>query len=272
MSQAVNAEESSLEYETLHEESTLFSGETYAVTVNNPEEVRDVQAYVRENPETTVFLDYQMDVAISRGANEKSNHFDNGIEYSRILGGMTEHIDQGSYGVITSDGCYQDFKAEIAEETDEALESDISVQNKDIFLSGSSVDEQPKIVGTGIRMDDPEHEKIYGAIWREQGPSTELKQVIDDDVIDISSEEYEKSTYPIKENTGESLWNSITNDLEEASIETLLEDENVDAESHDIEGSSEPLSCPVHIGADTTDKNTPGWDLGEIVKRKQRTS
>lgn len=272
MSQALNTEEASLEYETIHDESTLSGGETYAITVDSPVEVRDVQAYVRENPGTTVFLDYQMDGAISRGANEKTGHFGDEIEYSRLLGGMTEHVDRGSYAVITSDGCYQDFKTEIAERVDEALDVDISVQNKDIFLSGEHIDSQPKIVGTGIRMDNPEYEKMYGAIWREQATGTILKQIIEDDVIGISAQNYEDSTYPVQENTGENLWDFVTEDIEEVSAEDLLEGEGINPEKHDIEGTSKPLSCPVHVGANTTDKNTPGWDLGEIARRKQRTS
>lgn len=258
--------------EMLHDTSTLFGGETYAVTVENTEDVRKVQAYVRGNPDTTVFIDYQMDAAISRGVNEKSDHFEDFSEYSRILGGMTEHIDEGSYGVVTSDGCYQDFKLEMAQEVGEVLEEEISNHNKDIFISGENVDEQPKVIGTGIRMDTPEYEKMYGAIWREENPSQPLKKVIEKDVIDISAEEYEESTYPIEGADGESLWDSITENAAEKNAESLIEDSNIDLDPHDLDGDTEPLSCPVHVGADTTDKNTPGWSIGEIVKRKRQTS
>lgn len=212
----------------------------YEVTVETPEDLEAVEAYALENPGTKILVDYDTEV-VSRGALEELQG--DPREHRRMLGGATSYADENSYGIVQSDGCFQEFRGEIFRRLADTVDGELYMDNKDIFLDRGRGREDPKVVGFGARVGP----NLYGASWRE-GPATdETEAIIDGDVTDATSEEYDRLSF-----TGASLWEDISRAAESRDAAELIADTGNEFST----GTRDPKSCVVHYRPDVDKEET----------------
>lgn len=204
------------------------------INVSTPEEVRRVEAYARNNPGTQILMGYESSM-ISRGALEEKQGFDQ--EYRRFIGGATVYPDENSFTLIKSDGCFQDFRSRMRKRVEDIVD-DIYMGNKDIFDSEEK--EASKIVGFGARVGQKDNSNLYGAFWREGEIKQGTARLMERDVVEIDEDEYRRLSYPIKEETGESLWKPLLEEAQNVEVQELLEE---DLPENDVEAARDPLSC-----------------------------
>lgn len=246
----------------------------YELTAENPEDVINAQAYALENPGTTVLVNYQFGPAVSVDA---TGSLDSEIDdsYHRLLGGGLEPIDEGTNAILASGNhlCFQDFKEDFYQEleqhwTETQPELDLPLREdgkytKDIYLESEN-DVQPKVARTAARMTPV---RVYGAIWRDSPPGRELQDLMDE-VSSGKSEEWPKYAQPVEEDTGEGFWDSITHNSDTLEPEDLdhVNPQSFVYNSDQKRNESSPW-CATDIGRETTNKRTPGWNIGSLESR-----
>ncbi len=229
--------------------------------VESPEDAAAAELYALENPGISVLLDYQTEF-VRRGATERRQ--DNGLpESSSLVGGGTEYVDQNSYGLITSGGCWQDFQEELVAEV-EQIEDGAYLANKDIFLdNGGPMEQHPKIIGMAARIGLSQYPNLYGAAWRE-GPATDTTiEMIDQDQVEATSEDYEQLSHNL---AGESLWEQLTDNAAQKTATELLEETQTGLEDHAVEATHDPVSCVVEYRPTDT-KPAVNWPPGNQLKK-----
>lgn len=260
MSQAVQKPEFEPDYEALTE------SEFYQAKVNNPEEIRAIQAYALEN-EATFLIDYEMDPSISV---DVLGDAENDKNYNRLLGGGKEPIDSGSRAIITSSmECFQNFKHTIKDSLEkywdheddlELPERTDNMPAKDIYLDTDSGQFQPKVIRSAANLNG---QQLYGALWRTERPSNELYKLMEEEGLE--SQEWEQNAYPVEGEIGQEFWEDIAAEAEEIQPEKLLESSEPGEWDRNL--SNDSKWCATEIGRETTNKRTPGWPIGDIASR-----
>ena len=220
------------------------SPDNYRATVTRSEDLGLLEAYLQNNPNTRVLLDYEAPV-ISRGWGETYGTEIDPV-HVRSLGGATSYEGPNTAGIIQSGGCFEeDFQEWLVGLAEEIVPEDVYMDKKDPFLDMGRGRNDPKLIGFGAKMSETGTPNIYGASWRENPMTDEVRQIIEQDATAVLPEEIEHLTYNIEEETGQSFSEYLMPDEDPMTVEQLLEGQEPELEVSSGRSERRPTSCTV---------------------------
>jgi len=211
--------------------------------VADPENHRLAQEYVAQQDLGLLVTDYQTAFA-SRSAVE---YLTGDVpEEHRVTGGRAVYPDENTWSLLNASGCWQDFQDSLFPYVDditdkEAIHPRATANQKDIFVEGSP---DEKAVAMASRLTP----RIYGAFIRDQSPTDEAYDIMEQDGVDL--DEYQSRMFAFEEETGRSLWDEIIEDKAyTVSAEELREeitDQNLTLDGYG--NMAYPESCIATVG------------------------
>jgi len=213
------------------------------IEVTEPEHHKIAQKYVAQQDSGLLAVDHQTAFA-SRSAVE---YLTGDVpEEHRVTGGKAVYPDENTWSLLNASGCWQDFQDSLFPYVDditdeEAIHPRATANQKDVFIEGEP---DRKAVAMASRLTP----RIYGAFIREQSPSEEAYDIMEQDGVDL--EEHQSRMYAFEEETDRSLWDEIVKDRSYTVSAEELREEITDQDlTLDGYGNmSYPESCVATVG------------------------
>ncbi|MFB6217483.1 MAG: hypothetical protein ABEJ72_11070, partial [Candidatus Aenigmatarchaeota archaeon] len=148
-------------------------------------------------------------------------------------------------GIIQSGICFEDVQENTLSEVQDIndyLARNSYLDKKDAFVDKGRGRNDPKLLGFAGRMGRAGGvPNLYGISWREESLTEEERRMIESDPTAAIPEEVEQLSFGIKEETGESLRDTLGDRFQSISIQNLLDGE---PEKNAPEKSNrDPTSC-----------------------------